>query len=86
MGKKLPDTPGRVSRRKYEEANKEARRQTHKGFNAMLYRGECEEIERFCEDYHMSKADFLRYAYGLVLEENKEYERLMHFKQKKLDR
>ena len=44
---KKENTPARISRRKYEETNKEKRKRASKVFGTSIDRKFCEEIEAF---------------------------------------
>lgn len=60
------DTPERVARRKYEEKNKELRKEKNANFQTMIPRGLFEEINVFLDEKNMTKVDFIRKAYEIM--------------------
>ena len=69
---KKPDTPRRLYQRKYESLHKEERIQKNKVFATSMPRELCEEIEAFLKKYQISKVDFIRDSYILMLKESKQ--------------
>ena len=60
------DTSKRVARRKYEEKNKELRKEKNANFQTMIPRGLFEEINTFLTQKGMSKVDFIKKAYEML--------------------
>lgn len=65
------DTPARLTRRKYENKNKEERIKASKVFGTSIPRETCEEIERFLQAHHISKVDLIMTGYATLLEQYK---------------
>lgn len=63
MPTKLEDTPRRISQRKYEEKNKEMRKQTSGNFQAMMPRDIYDEINQFLKDNNITKVDLVIEGY-----------------------
>ena len=63
MRKKLEDTARRVSRRTYEERNKEERKQTSGNFQAMMPRPIYEEINTFLQENNITKVQLVMEGY-----------------------
>lgn len=63
MVKRKEDTPQRVANRKYEEKNKDKRKQTSGNFQTMIPRELYNEISAFLKERNMTKVDFIRTAY-----------------------
>lgn len=57
------ETPRRVARRKYEEKNKELRKEKNANFQTMIPRELFEEINVFLTENGMTKVDFIKKAY-----------------------
>ena len=57
------DTSKRVARRKYEEKNKELRKEKNANFQTMIPRELFEEINTFLTEKGMTKVDFIKEAY-----------------------
>ena len=57
------DTSKRVARRKYEEKNKELRKEKNANFQTMTPRELFEEINAFLNEKGMTKVDFIKEAY-----------------------
>ena len=54
------DSSKRVARRKYEEKNKEFRKEKNANFQTMIPRELFEEINTFLTDKGMTKVDFIK--------------------------
>ena len=63
MVKRKEDTPQRVANRKYEEKNKNKRKQTSGNFQTMIPRELYNEINAFLKERKMIKVDFIKKAY-----------------------
>ena len=70
---KKEDTPKRLYRRKYEAIHKEERIQKNKVFATSMPRELCEEIEAYLCKHKISKVDFIRDSYKMLLKENGKY-------------
>ncbi len=57
------DTPERLSRRKYEEANKEKRKETSGTFSTYFPRKELEEINAYLRAKNLTKVELIRKGY-----------------------
>ena len=64
------DTSKRVARRKYEEKNKELRKENNANFQTMIPRGLFEEINAFLTEKGRTKADFIKEAYEIMKKED----------------
>ena len=53
------DTPTRISRRKYEEKNKEERKLLNKVWGTSIPRKEADKINAFLEKHHLTKVDLI---------------------------
>ena len=62
------DTARRQSRRKYEEKNKEQRKEVNGNFQTMIPRELYEEITAYLKDIGMTKVQFIKEAYELIRE------------------
>lgn len=60
------DTSKRVARRKYEEKNKELRKEKSANFQTMIPRELFEEINVFLTENGMTKVDFIKKAYEML--------------------
>ena len=60
------DTSKRVARRKYEEKNKELRKEKNANFQTMIPRELFEEINTFLTEKGMTKVDFIKKAYEML--------------------
>lgn len=60
------DTSKRVARRKYEEKNKELRKEKNANFQTMIPRELFEEISTFLTEKGMTKVDFIKKAYEIM--------------------
>ena len=63
------DTSKRVARRKYEEKNKELRKEKNANFQTMIPRDLFEEISTFLTEKGMTKVDFIKKAYEIMKKE-----------------
>ncbi len=66
MNAKREDTPSRVSRRNYEERNKDKRSQASGNFQTMLPRADFEEVCSFVKENNLTKVQFLKEALELM--------------------
>ena len=64
------DTARRQSRRKYEEKNKEQRKEANGNFQTMIPRELYEEITAYLKDIGMTKVQFIKEAYELIKEKH----------------
>ncbi len=64
------DTSKRVARRKYEEKNKELRKEKNANFQTMIARDLFEEISTFLTEKGMTKVDFIKKAYEIMKKED----------------
>ena len=60
------DTSKRVARRKYEEKNKELRKEKSANFQTMIPRELFEEINTFLTEKGMTKVEFVKKAYEIM--------------------
>lgn len=60
---KREDTPARLSRRKYEERNRDRRRQSNATFGTMIPRKELAEINGFLSANGITKVELVRAGY-----------------------
>ncbi len=60
------DTSKRVARRKYEEKNKELRKEKNANFQTMIPRELFEEINTFLTEKGITKVDFIKNAYQIM--------------------
>lgn len=65
------DTSRRVARRKYEEKNKEMRKEKNANFQTMIPRRLFDEINAFLTEKGITKVDFIKQAYEKMKENNK---------------
>ena len=63
------DTSKRVARRKYEEKNKELRKEKNANFQTMIPRELFEEINTFLIEKGMTKVEFIKKAYEIMKKE-----------------
>ena len=63
------DTSKRVARRKYEEKNKELRKEKSANFQTMIPRELFEEINAFLIEKGMTKVEFIKKAYEIMKKE-----------------
>ena len=64
------DTSKRVARRKYEEKNKELRKEKNANFQTLIPRDLFEEISTFLTEKGMTKVDFIKKAYEIMKKED----------------
>ena len=64
------DTSKRVARRKYEEKNKELRKEKNANFQTMIPRKLFEEINAFLTKKGMTKVEFIKKSYEIMKKEN----------------
>ena len=64
------DTSKRVARRKYEEKNKELRKEKNANFQTMIPRELFEEINAFLIEKGMTKVEFIKKAYEIMEKED----------------
>ena len=64
------DTSKRVARRKYEEKNKELRKEKNANFQTMIPRELFEEISTFLIEKGMTKVEFIKKAYEIMKKED----------------
>lgn len=62
------DTSRRVARRKYEEKNKEIRKEKNANFQTMIPRELFDEINAFLTEKGITKVDFIKQAYEKMKE------------------
>ena len=60
------DTSKRVARRKYEEKNKELRKEKNANFQTMIPRELFEEINTLLTEKGMTKVNFIKNAYEIM--------------------
>ena len=64
------DTARRQSRRKYEEKNKEQRKETNSNFQTMIPRELYEEISSFLKEIGMTKVQFIKEGYEYLIQKH----------------
>lgn len=64
------DTSRRVARRKYEEKNKELRKEKSANFQTMVPRELFEEINAFLTEKGITKVEFIKKAYEIMKKED----------------
>lgn len=62
------NTPGRESRRRYEERNKEKRKEASGHFGTMIPRELCEEINAFLTSHGLTKVKLIEEGYKTLKE------------------
>ena len=74
-----PDTPVRKSRRRYEERNKDERKEKNKVWGTSLERKFANEIDEFLEKHDLTKVQLISEGYQVLInrydpkkEQNKE--------------
>ena len=72
------DTPVRKTRRKYEEKNKEKRKQASGNFGTMIPRDLFDEINAFLAKHHITKVQLIFAGYEALKKEG--YETLKNMK------
>ena len=73
MAIRKEDTARRQSRRKYEEKNKEQRKEANGNFQTMIPRELYEENTAYLKDIGMTKVEFIKEGCELVKEKHKKY-------------
>ena len=68
MNTKKEDTPMRISRRKYEEKNKEKRKQANAQFSTFIPRTDFEEINSFLKENGITKVELIYAGYTALKE------------------
>lgn len=68
MNNKKEDTPMRITRRKYEEKNKEKRKQANAQFSTFIPRTDFEEINSFLKENGMTKVELIYAGYTSLKE------------------
>ena len=68
MNNKKEDTPMRITRRKYEEKNKEKRKQTNAQFSTFIPREDFEEMNAFLKENKITKVDLIYAGYTALRE------------------
>lgn len=63
MNNKKEDTPMRITRRKYEEKNKEKRKQANAQFSTFIPRTDFEEINSFLKENGITKVELIYAGY-----------------------
>lgn len=66
MPKKLEDTSRRITQRKYEERQKEKRKQTSCNFQAMMPRATFEEINEYIKEKGITKVQLVVEGYNAL--------------------
>ena len=69
--KKKENTPGRESRRRYEERNKEKRKAKSGNFGTMIPRALYEEINDFLTEHGLTKVKLIEEGYRVLQEKVK---------------
>ncbi len=57
--KKKKQTPIQKARKKYEIVHKEEREQATKQFNTRIPSADCDKINKFLKEHHVSKVDLI---------------------------
>ena len=71
---KRENTPIRQARRKYEEKNKEKRKQVSGNFGTLIPRALFDEINAFLKENNITKVQLVKAGYKALLEEKKKTE------------
>lgn len=66
VNNKKEETPIRKARRKYEETNKEERKQATEQFNTRLPRKDYDEICAFLQEHNIRKIDLIYAGYNAL--------------------
>ena len=69
--KRKEDTPGRETRRRYEERNKEKRKQTSGNFGTMIPRELYEAINAFLKAHGLTKVKLIEEGYKALREQER---------------
>lgn len=72
---KKPDTPMREIRRKYEQRNKEKRKEAHRQFNTHVATDKYVEIDEFLSKNNITKVELILAGYE-TLKKQKELENI----------
>ena len=67
------NTPARQARRKYEEKNKDKRKQVSGNFGTLIPRALFDEINAFLKENNITKVQFVKAGYKALLEERKQF-------------
>ena len=67
------NTPERQARRKYEEKNKDKRKQVSGNFGTLIPRALFDEINAFLKENNITKVQFVKAGYKALLEERKQF-------------
>ena len=68
MNNKKEDTPMRIIRRRYEEKNKEKRKQANAQFSTFIPRTDFEEINLFLKENKITKVELIYAGYTSLKE------------------
>ena len=71
MPQKMEDTTRRITRRKYEEKNKEERKSKNGNFQAMMPRTMLEEINEFLKINNITKVQLVIEGYNALKKQTK---------------
>lgn len=71
MPQKMEDTTRRITRRKYEEKNKEERKSKNGNFQAMMPRTMLEEINEFLKINNITKVQLVIEGYNALKKQKK---------------
>ena len=71
MPQKMEDTTRRIARRKYEEKNKEERKNKNGNFQAMMPRATLEEINEFLKINNITKVQLVIEGYNALKKQTK---------------
>ncbi len=66
------NTPARQARRKYEEKNKDKRKQVSGNFGTLIPRALYDEINAFLEKNNVTKVRLIREGYAALLKKEKD--------------
>ena len=66
------NTPARHARRKYEEMNKDKRKQVSGNFGTLIPRALFDEINAFLEEKSITKVRLIREGYAALLKKEKD--------------
>ena len=69
---KRENTPIRQARRKYEEKNKEKRKQVSGNFGTLIPRALFDEINAFLKENNITKVQLVKAGYKALLEEKEQ--------------
>ena len=67
------NTPIRQARRKYEEKNKDKRKQVSGNFGTLIPRALFDEINAFLKENNITKVQLVKAGYKALLEERKQF-------------